>query len=182
MLVSAFRATLEEVTLADVVLHIRDVSHEDWEAQAKDVETILGELGLKGEAEGRILEVWNKIDALDPERLSALQAAARGIAADRRPTLVSALTTQGLDELLARIEATLAAGRIRFELDLDAADGAGLAWLHAHTEVLKRDALPQGGVHLVVRVDPERSDGLARRFPQAERVRETGAWRRRAAS
>jgi GTP-binding protein HflX len=182
MLVSAFRATLEEVTLADVVLHIRDVSHEDWEAQAKDVETILGELGLKGEAEGRILEVWNKIDALDPERLSALQAAARGIAADRRPTLVSALTAQGLDELLARIEATLAAGRIRFELDLDAADGEGLAWLHAHTEVLERDALPQGGVHLVVRVDPERSDGLARRFPQAERVRETGAWRRRAAS
>ena len=70
MLVSAFRATLEEVTLADVVLHVRDVSHEDSEAQAKDVEAILDELGLKGEAEGRILEVWNKIDALDPERLS----------------------------------------------------------------------------------------------------------------
>ena len=158
MLVSAFRATLEEVTLADVVLHIRDVSHEDWEAQAQDVEAILDELGLKGRAEGRILEVWNKIDALDPARLSALRLAARGIEPQRRPTLVSALTGEGLDELLARIESVLAAGRVRFELDLDAADGAGLAWLHAHTEVLKREALPQGGVHLVVRVDPERSE------------------------
>jgi GTP-binding protein HflX len=182
MLVSAFRATLEEVTLADVVLHIRDVSHEDWEAQAQDVEAILDELGLKGRAEGRILEVWNKIDALDPARLSALQLAARGIEPQRRPTLVSALTGEGLDELLARIESTLAAGRVRFELDLDAADGAGLAWLHAHTEVLKREALPQGGVHLVVRVDPERSDGLARRFPQAELIREAGSRPRRAAS
>ncbi len=125
MLVSAFRATLEEVTLADVVLHIRDVSHEDWEAQAQDVKAILDELGLKGRAEGRILEVWNKIDALDPARLSALRLAARGIEPQRRPTLVSALTGQGLDELLARIESTLAAGRVRFELDLDAADGAG---------------------------------------------------------
>ncbi|MGJ0395594.1 MAG: GTPase HflX [Methylocystis sp.] len=182
MLVSAFRATLEEVTLADVVLHIRDVSHEDWEAQAQDVEAILAELGLKGKAEGRILEVWNKIDALDPDRLSALRLAAHGIEPQRRPTLVSALTGQGLDELLARIEATLAAGRVRFELDLDAADGAGLAWLHAHTEVLEREALSQGGVHLVVRVDPERSDGLARRFPQAEIVRGASARRRRAAS
>ncbi|MFO1103605.1 MAG: GTPase HflX [Methylocystis sp.] len=182
MLVSAFRATLEEVTLADVVLHIRDVSHEDWEAQAKDVEAILDELGLKGQAEGRILEVWNKIDALDPERLAALSLAARGIEPQRRPILVSALTGQGLDELLARIEATLAAGRVRFELDLEAADGAGLAWLHAHTEVLEREALPQGGVHLVVRVDPERSEGLARRFPQAEVLSESGRRRRRAAS
>ena len=182
MLVSAFRATLEEVTLADVVLHIRDVSHEDWEAQAKDVEAILDELGLKGEGEGRILEVWNKIDALDPERLSALRLAARGIEPRRRPTLVSALTGQGLDELAARIEEKLAAGRIRFELDVDAADGAGLAWLHAHTEVLERQALPEGGVHLMVRVDPERSDGLAKRFPQAEIVRGSRARRRKAAS
>ncbi len=182
MLVSAFRATLEEVTLADVVLHVRDVSHEDSEAQAKDVEAILDELGLKGEAEGRILEVWNKIDALDAERLSALRLAARGIDAQRRPTLVSALTGEGLDELLARIETTLAAGRVKLELDLDAADGEGLAWLHAHTEVLERNALPQGGIHLVVRVDPGRSDSIARRFPQAEIIRERGTRRRRAAS
>lgn len=179
-LVSAFRATLEEVTLADVVLHVRDVAHEDWEAQAKDVEGILAELGLKGEGEGRALEVWNKIDALDPERLAALRLTARGIEPQRRPMLVSALTGQGLDELLARIEAMLAAGRVRFEMNLDAADGEGLAWLHAHTEVLERDALPEGGVHLVVRVDPERSEGLARRFPQAEAMREKGGRRKRA--
>lgn len=179
MLVSAFRATLEEVMLADVVLHVRDVSHEDWEAQAKDVEAILEELGLKG-AEGRILEVWNKIDALDPERLSALRLAARGIDAPRRPMLVSALSGQGLDELLRRIEETLAAGRVRLEVDLDAADGEGLAWLHAHTEVLQRDALPEGGVHLVVRVEPARSEGVTRRFPQAEVMREKGGRRKRA--
>lgn len=179
-LVSAFRATLEEVTLADVVLHVRDVAHEDWEAQAKDVEGILAELGLKGEGEGRSLEVWNKIDALDPERLAALRITARGIEPQRRPILVSALTGQGLDELLANIEAKLAAGRVQFEMNLDAADGEGLAWLHAHTEVLEREALPEGGVHLVVRVDPERSAGLARRFPQAEAMGDQQGRRKRA--
>jgi GTP-binding protein HflX len=180
MLISAFRATLEEVTLSDVVLHVRDVSHEDWEAQAGDVQAILAELGLSGEAGARILEVWNKIDALEPERLEAMRRAARARRPEERPLLVSALTGEGLDALLEHIEGKLAAGRMQLEIDLDPADGQGLAWLHSHTEVLARETLPDGRAHLVVRVAPERFDGVTRRFPQAEVLGEQGGRRRRA--
>jgi GTP-binding protein HflX len=164
MLVSAFRATLEEVTLADVILHVRDVSHEDSEAQARDVETILDELGLKGAAEGRIVEVWNKIDGLDPERLDALRGAARGFEPQRRPALVSALTGEGLDDLLARIETLLAANRVTLALDIAPEDGQGLAWLHAHAEVLSRETREDGGSRLLVRVAPERCEEVRRRY------------------
>jgi GTP-binding protein HflX len=174
MLVSAFRATLEEVTLADVILHVRDVSHEDSEAQARDVETILEELGLKGEAEGRILEVWNKIDALEPERLEAMRLAARGFEARRRPALVSAISGEGLDELLARIETMLAATRVTLSLDLAAEDGQGLAWLHAHAEVLSRETHGDGGSHLVVRVAPERVEDVKRRYATAILAEKSG--------
>jgi GTPase len=164
MLVSAFRATLEEVTLADVILHVRDASHTDWEAQARDVAAILDELGLKGEAEGRIIEVWNKIDALEPERLEALQLAARGFDPTRRPELVSAITGAGLEALLARIETVLATNRVMLELDLAPEDGQGLAWLHAHTEVMTRKIRKDGGVRLSVRVAPERLEDVRRRY------------------
>jgi len=164
MLVSAFRATLEEVTLADVILHVRDMSHEDSEAQARDVETILSELGLRSGAEGRILEVWNKIDALDLERQGALRLAARGFDPQRRPVLVSALTGEGLDELLARIETILAASRVTLALELEPEDGQGLAWLHSHAEVLSREAREDGGSRLLVRVAPERVDEVTRRY------------------
>jgi GTP-binding protein HflX len=180
MLISAFRATLEEVTLADVVLHVRDVSHEDWEAQAEDVAAILAELGLSGEAGARILEVWNKIDALDPERLAAMRVAADGVTASERPSLVSALTGEGLDALLARIETRLAEGRIELEIDLDPADGEGFAWLHAHTEVMDRETLSDGRARFVVRVAPERFDGVTRRFPQAEVFQGKSARRKKA--
>ena len=165
MLISAFRATLEEVTLADVILHVRDVSHEDWEAQAQDVELILEELGLKGEGERRILEVWNKIDSLAPERVAALRLAERG-SGEKRPALVSALTGEGMKDLLARIEELLAEGRPSYALELNAEDGQGAAWLHAHAEVLERTNLADGGSHFVVRIAPERAEELLRRFPQ----------------
>ncbi|WP_424362393.1 GTPase HflX [Methylocystis parvus] len=168
LLVSAFRATLEEVTLADVVLHVRDVSHEDSEAQARDVEAILEELGLKGEAEGRIIEVWNKIDSLDAERVEAMRVAARGYDPQRRPALVSALTGEGLDDLLARIENLLAASRVTLALELAPEDGQGLAWLHAHAEVLSRETRADGGSRLVVRVAPERFEEVKRRYGAAE--------------
>ncbi len=168
MLISAFRATLEEVTLADVILHVRDVSHEDWEAQARDVAAILEELGLTGENEKRIIEVWNKVDALDPDRLDGLRLAARATPAEKRPVLVSAVTGEGLDDLLGRIEALLASGRVTREVVLDAADGEGLAWAYTHSEVLARESLADGGVRLLLRVAPERAADLARRFPPAE--------------
>jgi GTPase len=172
MLISAFRATLEEVTLADVVLHVRDVSHVDYEAQGEDVEKILGELGLTGEGAKPIIEVWNKIDAIDADRLAGLKTAARSRETDQRPMLVSALTGEGLDALLSRVETELAAGRETLALTLGAEDGQGLAWAYAHTEVLARAPLEGGGVRLLIRIAPGRHDELTRRFPQADAVRE----------
>ena len=168
MLISAFRATLEEVTQADVVLHVRDISHEDWEAQGRDVETIMEELGLAGENRKPMIEVWNKIDAIDPERLESLRLSARQETEAERPALVSALTGQGLDALLRRIETLLAAGRVTLALTLNRADGEGLAWAYAHAEVLEREPTPEGDLKLLLRVAPERYGELARRFPQAK--------------
>ncbi len=175
MLISAFRATLEEVTLADVILHVRDAAHEDWEAQAKDVAEILEELGLTGEAGARILEVWNKADAIHPDRLEGLRATAHSMEASNRPSLVSALTGEGLDDLLARVEALLAESRVTLSVEIAAEDGQGLAWLHAHAEVLSREAHDDGGARLLVRVAPERAEETLRRYPRAERLREPEA-------
>ena len=170
MLISAFRATLEEVTQADVVLHVRDVSHEDWEAQGRDVEKIIEELGLAGENRKPTIEVWNKIDALDPERLEGMRLSARRDDDAERPMLVSALTGEGIEALLLRVETLLAAGRVTLALTLDRADGEGLAWAYSHAEVLEREPLPEGDVRLLLRVAPERFGELARRFPAAARV------------
>src|SRR5947209_15255871 len=91
-LVAAFRATLEEVIEADVILHVRDVSHEDAEAQSHDVEEVLSALGIDPNEEQRLIEVWNKIDRLDAEGRTRLQNLAERKPADQRPVLVSALT------------------------------------------------------------------------------------------
>ena len=95
MLVAAFRATLEEVIEADVILHVRDVSHEDTEAQSHDVEEVLRALGIDPDDEDRLIEVWNKIDRLDADGRTRLQNLAERQPAGQRPVLVSALTGRG---------------------------------------------------------------------------------------
>jgi GTPase len=167
MLISAFRATLEEVTQADVILHVRDISHEDWEAQGRDVEAILEELGLAGADRKPTIEVWNKIDAVDPARLENLRLSARREPGAERPALVSALTGEGLAALLERVEKLIAGGRVTLAVTLNRADGEGLAWAYAHAEVLSREPTPEGDLKLLVRVAPERYGELARRFPAA---------------
>jgi len=164
MLVSAFRATLEEVLEADVILHVRDISHEDAEAQGADVEKILGELGIDSH-DPRLIEVWNKTDLLPPEERDRLRETAARKPHDERPCAVSALTGDGIDTLLDGIEARLGAGRALLEIRLDAADGEGQAWLYAHTEVLKRQAIDDGAA-FQVRVAPDARARIERRFPQ----------------
>jgi len=163
MLISAFRATLEEVLAADVILHVRDISHADSEAQSADVASILAELGVSTEA-GRVIEVWNKLDKLDDDHRDALRAARNGEATDE-PAAVSAMTGEGLDLLLAMIEERLAAGRALIELDVDGADGQGLHWLYENTEVMARRAAEDGKIHLRLRVAPDKMARVARRFP-----------------
>jgi GTPase len=169
MLIAAFKATLEEVLAADVILHVRDISHDDSEAQRADVENVLGELGIDFQKPGRVLEIWNKIDAVDSERGLTLLNASRRRPADARPVLVSALTGQGLDELLARIEALLTNERLVLNLLLDPSDGQGRHWLYEHTEVLSRHDGADGGLQLTVSAAPDLVEKIKRRFTEVLR-------------
>ena len=134
-LVAAFRATLEEVVTADIIIHVRDVAHPDSEAQADDVAAVLTEIGAGGPDGAPILEAWNKLDLLDGEaRDHALAEAARR---DDVVT-ISALIGDGIDALRRALSDRLDRGARVHHLELAAADGAALAWLHQHGEVLSR--------------------------------------------
>ena len=162
MLISAFRATLEEVRGADAIVHVRDIAHADSEAQASDVEAILGEVGVTGAPE-KLIEVWNKLDKLDADHRAGLPLGQ----GENPPIAVSALTGEGIDRLLAAIETRLARGRALIDLDLEGADGQGLHWLYEHTEVMARENREDGHVRLTVRVPPEKVARVKRRFAGA---------------
>ena len=166
MLVAAFKATLEEVIEADLILHVRDIAHPDTEAQRQDVERVLAELGIPETRSERLLEVWNKIDRIDAAQLMALLNAARRRPTKMRPLLTSALTGQGLDEFLTRLEARLTGERIILDLALEPEDGAGRHWLYEHTEVLS-DRGAGEGTHMTVRVAPALVEKVRRRFSEA---------------
>ena len=168
MLVSAFRATLEEVVSADVILHVRDVAHEDTQAQSADVLAILRELGVDAEDRERVLDVWNKADLLDADRRDALLAAVDTRRPDERPAIVSALTGEGVEALLSSVEARVASGSTSLLLSLDPRDGRDLHWLYESTEVLSRRDEEDGTIRLTVRVPPERLGRIQHRFPDAE--------------
>jgi GTP-binding protein HflX len=167
MLVAAFRATLEEVIEADLILHVRDVSHEDTEAQSRDVEHVLGQLGIEPGEGRRIVEVWNKIDRLDAPARERLVNLAERQPPERRPVLVSALSGEGADRLLAEIEARLAASRVTLDLLLDPADGAGVSWLYRNTEVMAKTLNDDGRLALTVRADPANAERVRARFAGA---------------
>ena len=163
MLVAAFRATLEEVIEADVILHVRDMSHEDAGAQSHDVEKVLGELGIEA-ADKRLIEVWNKLDRLDAEGRARLLNLAERQPAERRPVVVSALSGEGVDRLITAIETRLGESRLTLELSLDPADGAGLSWLYRHAEVLSRDMGDDGRLAVTVRADADKAARVRAKF------------------
>jgi GTP-binding protein HflX len=163
MLIAAFRATLEEVIEADIKLHVRDVSHGDAEAQLHDVEEVLHELGIAAD-DARLIEVWNKIDRLDADARASLANTAERRPPARRPVLVSAATGEGSDALAAAIEARLGAGRVVLDLTLDPADGAGVSWLHRHTEVIRKVLGEDGRLAITVRVDPAKANAVRAKF------------------
>jgi GTP-binding protein HflX len=167
MLVAAFRATLEEVIEADIILHVRDVSHEDTEAQMQDVEKILRELGIHDEAHEKVVEVWNKIDLLDADGREQLLNLAARLPQERRPVLVSAVTGEGLDRLVALIAERLSRKRTEIELMLDPVDGAGISWLHRNTEVVDRHTEPDGRVAMTIRTDPAKAGLVRAKFSAA---------------
>jgi GTP-binding protein HflX len=164
MLVAAFRATLEEVIEADVILHVRDISHEDSEAQSSDVAIVMLELGIAPE-DPRLIEVWNKIDRLDADARARLANTAARAPTERRPVLLSALTGEGLERLAVAIEARLSLRRVVLDLALDPADGAGVSWLHRNTEVMTKTMDSDGQLAMTVRVDADRAGLVKNKFP-----------------
>jgi GTP-binding protein HflX len=164
MLVAAFRATLEEVVEADLILHVRDISHADSEAQCADVEAVLHQLGIETGAGDRIIEVWNKIDRLDATECESLANQAARNPHDHRSLLVSAATGEGLEALLAAIEDRLAADKVGLRVTLDVADGAAMSWLYRHTEVLTRVADDDTHIAMTVRAEQAQRDLVMQRF------------------
>ena len=170
MLVAAFRATLEDVIEANLILHVRDVAHEDAAAQSEDVLRILADLGIKADGAGRVLEVWNKADLLPGAERERLANLAHLDGEGARPVLVSAATGEGIDTLLAEIETRLSRGRERLTLSLPGNDGAGISWLYENCEVLERSVDENGRVTLVVRAPDDKLARLRRRFGLPEPV------------
>ena len=170
-LIAAFRATLEEVLSADLIVHVRDIAHPDSDAQRDDVIDVLSELGVAGEGalQGSeedlpppMIEAWNKLDLLDPEA----EERARELAGRRDDVVIlSALTGAGMDELQRTISGRLTSGAQVHQLQVPLADGAALAWLHEHGEVL--ESRPADGDMIV---DVRLSDSAHARF-----LKRTGA-------
>ena len=149
-LVAAFKATLEEVISADLLIHVRDVAHPDSEAQRADVETVLSEIGVP---EGTpVIEVWNKLDLLDGERREDLMA---DVARRDAVVALSALTGEGIDALVETVSDLLTKGHRRYTVALDASDGAGAAWLHAHGEVLDHHLDGERAIYDVRLAEPD---------------------------
>ena len=170
-LIAAFRATLEEVLSADLIVHVRDIAHPDSDAQRDDVIDVLSELGVAGEGalQGSeedlpppMIEAWNKLDLLDPEA----EERARELAGRRDDVVIlSALTGAGMDDLQRAISSRLTSGAQVHQLQVPLADGAALAWLHEHGEVL--ESRPADGDMIV---DVRLSDSAHARF-----LKRTGA-------
>jgi GTPase len=163
-LVAAFRATLEEVLEADVILHVRDASHAETEAQAADVLLVLDQLGLGETQRNHLIEVWNKADLLEPLDKASLEAAA-----SRRKdcALISSLDGSGVDRLMRMVENQLSGDSERFEVTLSAEDGKGLAWFHERAEVLERRDMKDGRVKMIVRMDEDRAGQAANVYGKA---------------
>jgi len=158
-LIAAFRATLEEVLEADLILHVRDIAGATTGSERTDVNTVLSQLGIETEAEpGRLMEVWNKADLLDDAALRR----AKSEAPRAEAVLVSATTGYGLNALRAEIERRLNLRSETIEIALKPEEGALAHWIHENCEVIARRGTGEGVTALRIRVAPEKRERLAR--------------------
>jgi GTP-binding protein HflX len=150
-LIAAFRATLEEVREADLLVHVRNMAHPDHEAQRDDVDDVLTSLGLAEEGSPPRIEAWNKVDLLSPEERGRLMEEAK-----RREDVlpISAVTSEGLDALRDRMAECLRSNEQVHEVRLPASAGEKIAWLHARGEVLEQ-TLDHDEMQLSVRLSPD---------------------------
>ncbi|PHR60273.1 MAG: GTPase HflX [Robiginitomaculum sp.] len=150
-LIAAFRATLEEVTQADLILHVRDIASAQTLEQKQDVESVLKKLKEEGGSEPKMLEVWNKIDLLSEEDLDYLRGKAKKM--DMPPVLISAETGVGLDALLERVSGILQTREQTIELVVPSNSGAALSWLHTNGQVLSCEPDEFGDLACVVKLN-----------------------------
>jgi GTP-binding protein HflX len=162
-LVAAFRATLEEVVDADVILHVRDIANSDHPAQARDVLKVLGDLGVSSDSTP-FIEVWNKIDLLPQQPTGAAfdGVSAAGTVAATIP--VSARTGEGLEQLRQAIEQALTTGSRTYRVRILHAEGAEVGWLYGHAEVIGREESDDEGQVFEVRVEPRHKAAFTQRF------------------
>ncbi len=162
-LVEAFRATLEEVMAADIILHIRDLAHPDSQAQRDDVYRVLQDMGIDPEADTRLVEVLNKIDLLDDDgRAHALAQFGGG---SGRAVAVSALTGEGLERLFALLDRIMTAERETLQVSVRLSDGGAMSWLYGHGEVLARRD-DEERAHLTVSLEPSDRARFEHRHPE----------------
>ncbi len=159
-LIAAFRATLEEVLEADLIVHVRDVVNEETEAQAADVVSVLRELGVPDAMLDGAIEVYNKMDLLDDD---ARQAWENEAARRDNALCVSAYSGQGIDTLLTLIGDTLAAAETLARIDLPASDGAAMAWLYDVADV-RDTAMEDGAMSITVSISEADSQRFTKRF------------------
>ncbi|HUN49615.1 MAG TPA: GTPase HflX [Candidatus Sulfotelmatobacter sp.] len=176
-LVAAFRATLEEVLEADVIVHVRDAAHADSEAQAEDVAEVLEDLGVSEAQSRSMIEALNKIDLLDAATRTRLVS--QTLRSPGRVAL-SAVSGEGVERLLAELDRLLAQERTILDLAIAPAEGAMLAWLYEHGQVLRRRDSAEGEVQLGVALDAANLARFERRFGALPVGEPMAAGRRRA--
>jgi len=164
-LIAAFRATLEEVLEADLVLHVRDIASPRTEAQKADVDAVLADLGMREEALGRMVEVWNKIDLPDLRERAVIETRAGRMDG---VVPISARSGEGCNSLLRMVEARLFPVRHVLDLNLSCRDGAAVAWLHDRGAVRSRDHDAEGTRLSVEMTDREYSQ-FRKAFPTVAR-------------
>ncbi len=161
-LVAAFRATLEEVCNADIILHVRDIAHSETNDQAQDVIAVLAELGIDETKRGNLIEVWNKCDLLDEEKRDSLRVAARSN--EMESVMVSAHTGDGLNELLELVSERIFGPIREAAITLAPHQGADVAWLYENATVLDRKDSDTGEMIFRVRFPHSSMPEIQRRF------------------
>ncbi|WP_411817912.1 GTPase HflX [Hyphococcus sp. DH-69] len=181
-LVAAFRATLEEVLEADIIVHVRDIAHEDTDAQRADVLSVLAELGVKDDDERPVIEALNKIDLLPEDDRLDVQAVARH-SQDNPDTAIrvamSAQTGEGVEQLMMLVERSLTAQHDTITVFIPAPIGAARAWLHARADVIEETADGENLI-LVVRLSKKTEGQFFKLYPNAQVATEEGASVKRA--
>ena len=147
-LVAAFRATLEEVIEAELILHVRDIAHEDSDAQSNDVYSVLSQLGIEEDGRKNVIEVWNKIDLLEPEALATMQE----VKSDKtHPLLVSAVSGFGTDDLLEKVESIIADSDSVIDITLPVDKLGRLPWIYKNAHIIERRDLETGAIFMKLR-------------------------------